>query len=160
MAKNRIDHVAWVVRPENIEKYAKQLGDIFEAEFENSVGSQITSIIVYLSWEAGLELIAPLNRSDVVGNEVSDHLEKYGESPYGIIVGVEDIYQASARAQDLGYVSKKMVQSSDVEARKARYSWATKVTDLLEMEVAAPFLGMKLYYGQVDYADDVDVVSP
>lgn len=154
---SRIDHVAWAVRRENLERYAKLLGELFNTEFENSIDTPITSVEVWISWEAGLELVAPVDRSELTGRMVSDHLEKHGESFFAVVMGVGDFDAAVEHARSVGYPIEDVVQTDDTDARLARYA-ATfkKIVDLQEAPIT-DFLGARLFWGKVEYSHLADL---
>jgi len=79
-----------------ISLYSKMLGTTFE---DISWTGSLFGISVAISWEAGIELCAPLPGRDSV---VSQFLEKNDEGVMSVVFDVEEIEEAKARAEAAG----------------------------------------------------------
>jgi hypothetical protein len=55
---NHVDHVAWVSRPETIEANVRELEVLSNAQLTR-FERQDMGLILYISWEGGLEVVAP-----------------------------------------------------------------------------------------------------
>jgi predicted enzyme related to lactoylglutathione lyase len=97
-AINRLDHLAILIRQENIEKYKKLFSDVLGITWEEPVANESAGVVAIASWDSGLELIAPLRES----GRIWDRIQKFGEGTVTIIFGVPDIEAAKARAVDAG----------------------------------------------------------
>jgi hypothetical protein len=152
----RIDHFIWVVRPENIGRYVAEAEDLFGVSFEHMHGPSLagTSRDCYVSWEAGLEFMAPLGRDDPTSAFFLQYLEEHGEGPWGFVFGVDSLSQSVARAQAAGYEVGEIVQGQDTDARTAMMRrWTCKVSDVREVHVGS-FLGTQIMFGDIDYLED------
>jgi hypothetical protein len=153
---NRVDHFIWVVRPENIARYVEQATRLFGVEFEHMHGPTVagTDRDCYVSFDAGLEFMAPLGRGDATSAQFLDYLEEHGEGPWGFVFGVADLGEPSARARAAGFPVGELVQSDDPQAReRAMRSWTAHVRDAREIYVGT-FLGTEIMFGDMRYAGD------
>jgi hypothetical protein len=152
----RIDHFIWVVRPENIRAYVEQAERLFDVEFEHMYGPAVagTDRDCYVSFDAGLEFMAPLGRADPTSAQFLDFLERYGEGPWGFVFGVRDLAGPIARAKSADYPVGKLIQHDDTSARHAvMRSWTTRVNDAREVYIGR-FLGTEIMFGDMRYSGD------
>jgi hypothetical protein len=151
---------AWVVQPDRLDVHVKSLAAGIGADFELV---EILGARVALSWDSGLELIAPEPREisavdgrlDETTTDVHyDHLCKYGESPWSVVIRVSDIEAFRNRAADLGHEVSPVLQDPAPERRRAAYrAWTRKIIDQREVRLFG-FLGLRLMAGEVVYATD------
>lgn len=97
-AINRLDHLAILVKYENVEKYKKQFSDVLGIVWDEAVVNQSAGVIAVPSWDSGLELIAPMQQS----GRYWDRIQKFGEGSVTIIFGVPDLDAAIKRAEENG----------------------------------------------------------
>ncbi|MDB5440576.1 MAG: hypothetical protein JWM33_3003 [Caulobacteraceae bacterium] len=146
----RIDHFAWIVHPENIEKYVKQLSELFKTQFDFLDGSK-AGFVAYVAWNTGLELISPLRDGPGLTGAFYNHLQTRGEGPWGLICGVTDIRQSASHAKSLGWPVGDLLQSpNDTERHASVRSWTTAVTDVKEL-IVGQFLGLNILFGEITY---------
>jgi hypothetical protein len=148
----------WVVRLENLERHAGRLAALLDADFE---GVAIPGGRVAMSWDAGLELIAPEPRElrpvagklDEATTDVHyDHVVNQGEGPWSVVLRVADIGAFRDRAARLGYDPSPLLQEADPSRRRDWYrSWTRKVIEQRETRLPG-LLGLRLMAGQVTYA--------
>jgi predicted enzyme related to lactoylglutathione lyase len=155
--RRRIDHFIWVARPENVERYVKLISEALGAEFDHCNGPSYEapsfSIHSYMSWESGLEVVAPVGDDDPVASHFQEFLAQHGEGPYGFVFGVDDLDDAAARARAAGHQVSGLLQTPDTDLRQALLRrWTTKVTDCREMLVGEMF-GIRAMIGSFVYAD-------
>jgi hypothetical protein len=151
---------AWVVQPDRLDAHVKSLAAGIGADFELV---EILGARVALSWDSGLELIAPEPREisavdgrlDETTTDVHyDHLCKYGESPWSVVIRVSDIEAFRNRAADLGHEVSPVLQDPAPERRRAAYrAWTRKIIDQREVRLFG-FLGLRLMAGEVVYATE------
>jgi Glyoxalase-like domain len=145
---DHVDHVVWVARPENVEASAAQLGALSGIELDGPWVRDDIGLTIYVSWDAGLEIVAPHPEQTAFNQPLHDHLASRGEGMYAIVFGVEDIEAARERARTLGYSpSGLMTEGADAP-------WAGKHEKLLE-SYAGTFLDTWFIFGQIDYAPGV-----
>ena len=161
----RIDHFVWVVRPENIKAYVEKLSALFDVQFDFRDGpaNDGSPVQTYVSWDAGLELIAPFAHPDArpiaehaVAREISAHLEEHGEGPFGIVMRVENVAAEVERLRELGYDVSSVAPhlgSKDDRTRVLR-AWTDRLL-YLEEAFVDDFLKTKLIIGEFEYPDEV-----
>ena len=152
---NRVDHIAWIVKPENGPRSVKMLGDLFDTTFDFREGAaQGVGFDVWVAWSAGLEVVAPYADGPGLAHEFYSFLQDRGEGFWGVIYGVDDLEAAAQRARDQGWPVEPMLQSHDDQARKAILSkWTKTVIDVKEV-IVGEFAGTKLLLGQIEYPPD------
>src|SRR4051812_6329848 len=84
---NQINHVAWVVKSENIERYVSEASRLFGVEFERlgDPDAPGASKAIFMSFDGGLEFIAPLTTADASAKRFQDFLDQHGEGLYGFV---------------------------------------------------------------------------
>ena len=150
---NRLDHIVWVVRRENMKAYVERAEKLFHADFEHLYGPDITGLGVesYISWETGLDFVTPLDTDSPLAASLQAHLDAKGEGVWGFVFGVGDVHKAVAEAHDLGFGGE--VSTIDPDARRARAArWTRKVSDLQQVWVGS-LAGSEIYLSQIEYAD-------
>lgn len=80
------------------QRYANLLGATFE---DAHWTGEPFGIAVSISWDAGIELCAPLPGCEQT-SAVSPYLEKHGEGVMSVFFGVDDVDAAQARATEAG----------------------------------------------------------
>jgi hypothetical protein len=97
-AVNRLDHIAILVKAENIEKYKKLMSDTLGITWDEAVPNESAGVIAVPSWDSGLELIAPLRESGTIW----ERIQRWGEGTVTIVFGVPDMDKAVKHATDNG----------------------------------------------------------
>lgn len=112
MQKNvqRIDHFAWIVRPENYEPCKAKLHALLGLNFVDYENPDL-SIRIALDWEAGIEILSPTTMDSVHGRL----LEEKGEGMNSLIFGVDDLDQALERAAAAGAKVTHVIDSTHME---------------------------------------------
>lgn len=160
----RIDHFVWVVKPDNIQRYVQQLSALFDVEFDFRDGpaNDGSPVQTYVSWDAGLELIAPFPHPDAraiedhaVAREISAHLEANGEGPFGVVMRVQNIAAERERLRALGYEVSAVAPhlGSNEERTRVLSAWTDRLLQLEEAFVC-DFLNTKLIIGELAYPDE------
>jgi len=149
MAKfiNHIDHVAWICRRENLARNVEMLAMLCDVDFGEPAVRDDIGLTIYLSWEAGLEIVAPHDEVTEYNKLLHDRLEQRGEGMWGVIFGVEALEKARERARSLGY------QPSPVVTESEDSPWRGKT--VVKESRATEFLGTWLIFGEIDYAEGV-----
>jgi len=99
---NHIDHVTWISRPENIDSNVAMLeklsgGKLVRFEREDM------GFVMFLDWEAGLEVVTPMEERTEFNTLLYDWLEQRGEGLMGVIFGVRDLEKHKARLEAEGF---------------------------------------------------------
>ena len=66
-AISHIDHVAIVVRRENIQEFVKLLSDALGITFDKVTENPHAGCVAALSWPSGFEIMAPIREEDRLG---------------------------------------------------------------------------------------------
>src|SRR6476659_11132280 len=93
---NHIDHVAWISRPENIEANVRKLEEMTGARLERFQREDM-GVVMYISWEAGLEVVAPLPARTDFNAMIYETLETRGEGISSVVFGVRNLEAHKAR---------------------------------------------------------------
>jgi len=143
---NHIDHVTWISSLENIAMNVAALERITEAKFTRFDRHDM-GFVMYLSWEAGLEVVAPMTNRTDFNQALHEHLRTRGEGVLGVVFGVRDLEQHKARLESLGmWVGPLMDDHPDSP-------WHHKL--VLRERMAPPVMNSWFVLGDIDYADDV-----
>ena len=142
---NRVDHVAYMCRPENHDAYVDKLQALFEFEFEAAFRRQEDGLRLTWSWSTGLEILSPIGTTGPLAQRGWDFLNERGEGVYSIIMGVADIEKTRERARELGYSPSEWFDLGCDEP------W-TKDVEVKEC-VVEKFMGANLALGQIVFPD-------
>lgn len=149
---NRVDHVIWACRAENQVAYIKKLSALTKHVFDGPHERPDVGVRTYLSWEGGLQILAPMDVDTLFACAMREHLETKGEGLYGVVFGVPDIEEAKLRAVELGY------QPSDTIRNNGDEPWASK-TEKMEEAIVGDFINSIFIFGEITYRDGVQQLS-
>jgi hypothetical protein len=143
---NHVDHVAWLSRPENL--------DANVADLEKVTGAKLTKFArkdmgftMCISWEAGLEVVAPMEERTEFNSWLWSELDKKGEGVTSVVFGVKDLDAHKARLARLGIeVGELMDDHSDSPWHDRLVLWE---------RAAGEVMNTNIILGDIDYADDV-----
>ena len=105
---NRIDHVAGIVRRENLEDMIARMSEIFDTRFYGPYDRPAMRARVAMSLDSGIELLAPAD--DVPENPFNKMLAAKGEHWLSVVMGVRDMEATCDHLARLGY--KPMMRKS------------------------------------------------
>jgi len=143
---NHIDHVTWISRPENIEANVTLLEKLADAKLERFERKDM-GFIMYLNWEAGLEVVTPMPEHTDFNQMLYDRLETHGEGLLGVVFGVKDLDKHKDRLEAQGFeVGPIMDDHPDSP-------WHHKLK--LFERMAGTVMSSNFILGDIDYADDV-----
>ncbi|MGE0309432.1 MAG: VOC family protein [Acidimicrobiia bacterium] len=155
-SSNRLDHVIWIVRPENIERYVQEAERLFGVEFErlSDPAAPGAAKDIFISFDGGLEFIAPLAPTDTMAKKFQEFLDEHGEGLYGLVFGVDSLEDRISDARELGFPATDLLQSPDAHVRRNFLrSYTTRLIDAKEAYVG-PFVGTSVVYGEFVYPED------
>ena len=141
---NHVDHVAWISRPENLEANVAALETLSGrrlSRYENTA----LGITVCISWEAGLENIAPTAAATPTNQELRDRLETAGEGVFAVIFGVKDLEAHKARLEALGFKVGPLMGGGPDSPSRGRVA--------VRERRAAQLMNSWFVLGEIDYAD-------
>jgi catechol 2,3-dioxygenase-like lactoylglutathione lyase family enzyme len=104
-----------------IQFYSRLLGATFE---DVSAGAEVFGVRAAISWDAGIELVAPLPGRD---SAIARSIEKHGEGVRQIVFAVDDIEEARARIEAMDIRILETIEFSEKQlehqfhGRFARY---------------------------------------
>jgi catechol 2,3-dioxygenase-like lactoylglutathione lyase family enzyme len=106
-----------------IDTYSKLLGATFH---DVSAGSEQFGVRAVISWDAGIELCAPIAGKN---SYIEQIIKKRGEGLMGVVFCVDDVEQSCAQAKDMGisvlsaldYDQKQI--DEQLQGRFKKYKW-------------------------------------
>jgi predicted enzyme related to lactoylglutathione lyase len=122
---NRLDHIAIVVKNENMARYQQLLTDTLGVTWEQPIANESAGVVAVNSWDSGLEFIAPLRPS----GRVWERLQKFGEGTITMVFGVPDIKKGVQRVVENGGAHLFDIALEGTEP------WRTRFTDWHEAKV-------------------------
>lgn len=125
---NRIDHVAWMVRPENHDASVEKLSKLFGITFEADDGGPDFGLRITWSWSAGLEVLSPCGDRAIPHCQMGwDFLERKGEGLFAMVFGVKDVQATIDHAKTLGYEPSPLLSLPPTDK-----DWRKRVQDCTE----------------------------
>lgn len=146
--KNRIDHVAWMCRPENHDAYVEKLSSLYDVEFEAEDGGPEFGLRLTWSWSAGLEVLSPAGTELPFSKMCWNYLEKRGEGLFAVVMGVDDVAKSIERARSLGCEPSPLLYLPETEK-----PWLKRVQECTE-SVLDVFLDQNLAVGRIITDED------
>ena len=141
---NRVDHVVWLSQLQNQDANVRKLSELCNLDFGESYSNHHLGVRIYLSWEAGLEIIAPLGQEAPFAIQLHDHLARRGEGFFAVIFGVDDIVKARERTAALNY------QVGDVLQLVGDEPFARK-TEVMKEIFVGEFMRTVMIFGEIVY---------
>jgi hypothetical protein len=143
---NHVDHVAWVSHPETIEANVSELEALSGARLTRFQRDDM-GLILYISWEAGLEVMAPSPKRTEANQPLRDWLETRGEGMMFVIFGVRDLEAHKTRLEALGFEVGPLVDDHESAP------WHHQL--VLRERQAGLVMNTNFVLGDIDYADSV-----
>lgn len=141
---NHIDHVAWISRLENLEANL--------AELEARAGARLlryehkeNGYVICVNWEAGLEVLAPLDRRTDYNAMMHDWLATRGEGVIFVAFGVRDLAAHAARLEALGVGVGAQFED------RAETPWKDQL--VLRERIAGQVMNSCFVLADIDYQD-------
>ena len=149
----KINHLAWLVRSENVAHYVGQLEALLDTKFERMSDE---SADAYVNWDSGLEIVVPAATSSSGADYLRSILDERGEGPFMLAVRVPDLDAAVEQARAVGFAVGAEMTPADPEERLAAIrSFTEKVDDIREVPLG-DFVGIGLVLCQIAYAQERD----
>lgn len=143
---NHVDHVAWLSRPENLDANVAQLEKLTGAKLTRFVREDM-GFTMCISWEAGLEVVAPMERRTEFNAWLWSELEKKGEGVSSVVFGVKDLNAHKARLEAMGFVVGPLMDDHPDSP------WHDEL--VLWERMAGEAMNTNIVLGDIDYADGV-----
>jgi hypothetical protein len=99
---NHIDHVTWISHPDNIEANVERLEKLSGGKLTRFERDDM-GFVMYLDWEAGLEVVTPMKKRTDFNQLLYNWLEERGEGLMGVIFGVRDLESHKQRLEAKGF---------------------------------------------------------
>lgn len=139
---DRVSHVVYCLREENLERAADFLTKVLGAEFEEVHRPEL-GLRIFISLRNGLELIAPSSVVGTPAERFTTFLAERGEGLYNIVYGVRDLDPPIERARELGVAVTHRGSFAHVEPWIGRF-------DAIDEAHLEPFCGMHITLGQIE----------
>lgn len=143
---NHIDHVTWISRLENIERHVAELEAITDGKLQRFEREDM-GFIMYLDWDAGLEVVAPMDRRTDFNQALHARLQTHGEGLLGVVFGVEDLEKHKAKLEGRGMQVGPLMDDLPTSP------WSHRI--VLRERAAPEVINSWMVLGQIDYQDDV-----
>jgi hypothetical protein len=143
---NHVDHVTWISRLANIEQHVADLeaitdGNLLRFEREDMV------FVMYIDWDAGLEVVAPMDAKTDFNQGMHDWLDTRGEGLMGIVFGVENLEKHKEKLEAKGMFVGPLMDDLPTSP------WHHRL--VMRERIAPAAINSMIVLGQIDYADDV-----
>jgi 4-hydroxyphenylpyruvate dioxygenase-like putative hemolysin len=139
---DRVSHVVYCVKPENLDRAAAFLSEALGAKFEDSSRPEL-GLRILISLQSGLELIAPSPELGVAPARFTDFLTNHGEGVYDVVYGVRDLDETIERAAAHGVGVTHRGSFADLPPWKGRM-------DVLDEAHLEPVCGLQLTLGRIE----------
>jgi hypothetical protein len=143
---NHVDHVAWISRPENLEANVAMLEKLADAKLTRFERKDM-GFIRYISWEAGFEVVSPMEEPTEFNQMLWEWLDNRGEGVMSVIFGVKDLDKHQARLAAQG------IEAGPLMDDHPDSPWHHRL--VLWERMAGQVMNSVLVLGDIDYADDV-----
>jgi len=143
---NHVDHVAWLSRPENLDANVAQLEKLTGATLTRFAREDM-GFTMCISWEAGLEVVAPMEEKTAFNEWLWSELEHKGEGVSSVIFGVRDLEAHRERLEKLGFEVGPLLDDHPDSP------WHHKL-ELYE-RVVGEAINTNIILGDINYQDDV-----
>src|SRR5262245_51058943 len=94
---NRVSHVVYCLRAENLDRVVEFFTEALGARFEDSSRPEL-GLRIQIALESGIELIAPDPSLGPSPQRFTDHLAQRGEGVYDVVYGVRDLDETISKA--------------------------------------------------------------
>jgi len=95
-----VDHVILCLEPENVAAAAATFTKLLDIDLEGPLERAGTGLVIYVDWDAGIELMAPSDPS--IAREQRQFLDEHGEGVFRICFNFPDRDEALDRATSMG----------------------------------------------------------
>ena len=143
---NHVDHVAWLSRPENLDTNVAKLEQVTGAALTRFARKDM-GFTMYISWQAGLEVVAPMEERTEFNEWLWSELDKKGEGVTSVVFGVKDLDAHKARLEAMG------IEVGPLMDDHPESPWHDKL--VLRERTAGEVMNTNIVLGDIDYADEV-----
>lgn len=122
--------------------YSKLLGATFH---DQSTPAEPYGLRCAISWDAGIELVAPLPGRDSL---VEEHIAKHGEGLMGVVFAVDDVDEGRHRAEEMGIGVLALIEYDQDQIREYHQDMFNKYKEY--MLNPADTYGAGVILGQIE----------
>ena len=122
--------------------YSKLLGATFH---DQSTPAEPYGLRCAISWDAGIELVAPLRGRDSFAEK---HMAKYGEGLMGVVFAVDDVDEGRQRAEEMGIGVLALIEYDQDQIREYHQDMFKKYREYI-LNPADTF-GVGVILGQIE----------
>ena len=144
---NHVDHVAWLVRPENLDAHLAQMEKVTGATLRRFSRADM-GFTMCISWEAGLEVVCPHEERTDFNSWLWAELETKGEGVTSVVFGVKDLDWHKERLEKMGIPVGPLMDDHEDSP------WHDQLV-LWERVVGEPVINTNIVLGDIDYGDEV-----
>ena len=142
---DRVSHVVFCVRSENLERASAFWRESLGVQFEDASRPEL-GLRIFVSFENGIELIAPCPELGPTPARFTEFLETRGEGIYDIVYGVRDLDAAVEAAEVFGVRVTHRGSFADVPPWQGRFAH-------LDEAHLEPVCGMTVTLGRIEPHD-------
>jgi hypothetical protein len=139
---NRVSHVVYCVRAENLATVTAFLAEALGASFEASDRPEL-GLRIRIALESGLEIIAPDPQLGPVPERFTNHLAERGEGVYDVVYGVRDLDEVIAHAARFAVGVTHRGSYADLPPWRGRF-------DVFDEAHLEPIHGLHLTLGRIE----------
>ncbi len=144
---NHVDHVAWLVRPENLDAHIAQMERVTGATLRRFSRADM-GFTMCISWEAGLEVVCPHEERTEFNTWLWAELETKGEGVTSVVFGVKDLDWHKQRLEKMGIPVGPLMDDHETSP------WHDQLV-LWERVVGEQVINTNIVLGDIDYSDEV-----
>jgi hypothetical protein len=145
---HHVDHIVWVSRIENLKINIEKLEKLTRHRLRGPFDRPDLGIRLAVSFEGGVEIVAPLNEDGPMARYCHAALEKNGEGMFAVVYGVPNMEEARKYAAELGYPTGPVMESVGGEP------WESDIGKFKE-SLVCEFMNTLFVYGEIDYPGGV-----
>ncbi|HEY2303343.1 MAG TPA: VOC family protein [Acidimicrobiales bacterium] len=115
-----LHHVAWCVRPENMDRARAYWEEAIGLDRMEDLDLTDLGIRVLVSWDGGVEIMTPTNEEGSMAVAVRRFLDERGEGVYSVVYNVSDIAATRAKIVAGGgqLVFEELIPAEAVDERQ------------------------------------------
>ena len=141
--RNRIDHVAFLTRPENFDATTKRAADLLGLDYDGPYDFDELGIRICIDWHAGIEFIAPIDPTKATLQAA--FIEEHGEGFFRLVFGVTDLESA------LNHVGKSGLKAGlSVDGLVIDPAWRDRFHRIDEATIGEIVPGVFITLGQIE----------
>jgi methylmalonyl-CoA/ethylmalonyl-CoA epimerase len=141
---NCVHHVVWCIRPESIEPVRRFWREAVGLPLQDLDLPEL-GLHVLISWEGGVEIMAPVHETGSLVDSARSFLATHGEGVYSVVFNVADLEGAAARIARQGgrLVFEETIRPEQVDERELTGS-GSQEPFAIKQALFDPIFGMRI----------------